>query len=33
MRSAARETDLAAFRSHDMAFHRAVIELGGNSYL
>jgi DNA-binding GntR family transcriptional regulator len=33
MREAARETDLAAFRGHDMAFHRAVIELSGNSYL
>lgn len=33
MRKAARETDLAAFRAHDMAFHRAVIELGGNTYL
>lgn len=33
MREAAREPDLAAFRSHDMAFHRAVIELSGNSYL
>lgn len=33
MRKAARENDLAAFRGHDMAFHRAVIELSGNSYL
>jgi DNA-binding GntR family transcriptional regulator len=33
MREAARENDLAAFRSHDMAFHRTVIELSGNSYM
>lgn len=33
MREAAREPDLAAFRGHDMAFHRTVIELSGNSYL
>jgi DNA-binding GntR family transcriptional regulator len=33
MREAARVNDLAAFRSHDMAFHRTVIELSGNSYL
>jgi DNA-binding GntR family transcriptional regulator len=33
MREAARGPDLAAFRGHDMAFHRAVIELSGNSYL
>jgi DNA-binding GntR family transcriptional regulator len=33
MHKAARENDLAAFRGHDMAFHRAVIELSGNSYL
>lgn len=33
MRDAARDNDLAAFRGHDMAFHRAVIELSGNSYL
>lgn len=33
MRDAAARDDLAAFRGHDMAFHRAVIELSGNSYL
>jgi DNA-binding GntR family transcriptional regulator len=33
MRDAAARGDLAAFRGHDMAFHRAVIELSGNSYL
>jgi DNA-binding GntR family transcriptional regulator len=33
LREAARTTDLAAFRAHDMAFHRAVIELSGNTYL
>lgn len=33
MRVAARENDLASFRAHDMAFHRAVIELSRNTYL
>ena len=33
MHEAAGKNDLAAFRGHDMAFHRAVIELSGNSYL
>ncbi|HEX3786594.1 MAG TPA: GntR family transcriptional regulator [Pseudonocardiaceae bacterium] len=33
MRVDAAGDDLAAFRVHDMAFHRAVVELSGNSYL
>jgi DNA-binding GntR family transcriptional regulator len=33
MREDAKSDDLAAFRVHDMAFHRAVVELSGNSYL
>lgn len=33
MREAAAETDLAAFRAADMAFHRTVITLSGNRYL
>lgn len=33
MREAAKADNLAAFRVHDMAFHRAVVELSGNSYL
>jgi DNA-binding GntR family transcriptional regulator len=33
MRKDAKNSDLAAFRVHDMGFHRAVVELSGNSYL
>ncbi|GGK93834.1 GntR family transcriptional regulator [Sphaerisporangium melleum] len=33
MREAAGGNDLAAFRGYDMAFHRRVVELSGNSYL
>jgi DNA-binding GntR family transcriptional regulator len=33
MRKAAAVVDLAAFRAHDMAFHRAVVVLSGNAYL
>ena len=33
MRKAAATVDLAAFRAHDMAFHRAVVVLSGNAYL
>jgi DNA-binding GntR family transcriptional regulator len=33
MWKAARTRDIAAFRVHDTAFHRAVMELSGNAYL
>jgi DNA-binding GntR family transcriptional regulator len=33
MRKDAESADLAAFRVHDMAFHRSVVVLSGNSYL
>jgi DNA-binding GntR family transcriptional regulator len=33
MREAAKTDDLAAFRVHDMEFHRGVVELSGNAYL